>query len=431
MSTQYVGQRIPRIDGISHVTGQTKFVNDIYLPGMLHIKVYRSPHHSAEILNIDTSKAEKVPGVVKVLTGKDVPCNLYYGEVPVLADKEVRYRGQEIAAVVAVDEDTAQEAVEKIKVEFKVRPAVLDWRKAMEPDAPKVRPQGNLLYFGKSPFRPIRKGDIEKGFAEADLIVEGYYRTQAEEHVPIETQCSVVEPAPDGRLIIHSVTQTLGFTIPTLAGILNVPQSRFRLIGGVVGGGFGSKNDPHADPITAVAALRTGKPCKWLWTREEEFIASTHRAATHMFFKDGVKKDGRIVARYVRSYRDGGAYNGTNDYVQNKHAFLVSGPYNIPNVFVDSYVVFTNKRTTSSKRGFGVFQGSFAWEVQMERIAEKLGMDPWEIRFINAVRNGDLSATQAVLHNVGLIECLKAVAQEAGVELPAHLQAMSSAKREA
>ncbi len=430
MSTQeYVGARLPRIDGIQHVTGQTKYVNDIYLPGMLYIKVFRSPLYSANILGIDTSKAEKVPGVVKVLTYKDVPNNMY-GDMQVLAANDVRYKGEEIAAVVAVDEDAAAEGVEKIKVKFEERPPVFDPFKAMEPDAPKVTPAGNLLMFNGKPFRPLRKGDVDKGFAEADVIVEGYYRTQAQEQNPLETQCSVVEPCADGRLIIHSVSQAIFFHLGTLAGILGVPQGRIHTVGGINGGGFGSKNEVHADPITAVAALRTGKPCKWVWTREEELTASTTRAATHMYFTDGVKKDGRIVARKIKSIRDCGAYGGFNAYVQSKHAYMISGPYNIPNVWVDSYAVFTNKKTTSSMRGFGVFQGSFACEVQMDRIAEKIGMDPWELRFLNANRNGDLHATQCVLHNVSLIECLKTVAREAGVALPPKLMAMSSAPRE-
>lgn len=431
MSTaEYVGARLPRIDGIQHVTAQTKYVNDIYLPGMLYIKVFRSPHHSAKILGIDASKAEKVPGVVKVLTYKDVPNNIYMGDMPVLAADEVRYKGQEIVAVVAVDEDSAAEGVEKVKVQFEPRTPVFDPFKAMEPNSPKVRAEGNILQFNGKDFRPLRKGDVEKGFAEADVIVEGYYRSQAQEHTPLETQCSVVEPSADGRFVIHSVSQAIFFHLGALAGILGVPQGRIRTVGGITGGGFGSKNEIHADHIALVAAFRTGKACKWLWTREEEFTASTTRAATHMYFTDGVKKNGRIVARKIKSIRDCGAYGGFNAYVQSKHAYMISGPYNIPNVWVDSYAVYTNKKTTSSMRGFGVYQGSFSSEVQMDRIAEKLGMDPWEIRFINANRNGDLHATQCVLHNVSLIECMKTVAREAGIELPAHLMAMSSAPRE-
>jgi CO/xanthine dehydrogenase Mo-binding subunit len=202
------------------------------------------------------------------------------------------------------------------------------------------------------------------------------------------------------------------------------------MIGGILGGGFGSKNDPHADHLCAVLSLYTqGRPVKWVWTREEEFVASTHRGATHMWFKDGVMKDGRIIARKIKSVRDGGAYPSTNDYVVRKHAYGVAGPYNIPNVWIDAYAVFTNKRPTSSMRGFGLYQASFAWDVQMERIAEVVGIDSWRLRFVNALRDGDTSATGAVQYNCGLVETMQTAAKRAGIRLDADLLAMSSAKR--
>jgi CO/xanthine dehydrogenase Mo-binding subunit len=202
------------------------------------------------------------------------------------------------------------------------------------------------------------------------------------------------------------------------------------MIGGIVGGGFGSKNDPHADPITAVMSLHTnGKPVKWLWTREEEFVGSTHRGSMHMYFTDGVMKDGRIIARDIRSIRDGGAYLLTNDYVVAKHAFGVAGPYNIPNVKVMSYGILTNKRPTSSMRGFGLYQASYGHEVQMERIAKEIGIESWRLRFINAVRNGDTSATQATLHSCALVEVMQVAAERAGIKLDDELLSMTSKSR--
>jgi len=168
---------------------------------------------------------------------------------------------------------------------------------------------------------------------------------------------------------------------------------------------------------------------KWVWTREEEFVASTHRGATHIWFKDGVMKDGRIVARQIKMVRDGGAYPSTNDYVIRKASYGIAGPYNIPNVWIDSYSIFTNKRPTSSMRGFGLYQASFAWDVQIEKIAEALGIDSWRLRFLNAIRDGDTSATRAVQHNCGLIEVMQAAAKRAGIRLDADLLGMSSAKR--
>jgi CO/xanthine dehydrogenase Mo-binding subunit len=423
----YVGKRLPRYDGMQHALAKTRYVNDLKFQNLLHIKVWRSPVPSAKILNIDVSQAEKVPGVEIVLTHKKVPHNAYAGDYPVLAEKEVRYLGQEVVAVVAEDEDTAREAVELVRVDLEERTPVLDPFKAMEPDSPKVTPNGNFVYFGDKPCRQIRKGDFEAAIEQADFVIEGYYRTAAQEQCPIETQVSICQTDSMGRTHIHTVSQAIFFNQAGLAGILKKPQSKVHMMGGILGGGFGAKNDPHADPITAVASLYTdGRPVKWLWTREEEFIASTHRAATHMFFKDGVMKDGKIIARSVRSIRDGGAYTLTNDYVVNKHAYGVAGPYNIPNVKIDSYGILTNKRPTSSMRGFGLHQASFAHEVQMERIAKLIGMDPWRLRFINAYHDGDTTAGQAELHSCALIEVMQVAAQRAGIQLSDDLLKMSS-----
>jgi CO/xanthine dehydrogenase Mo-binding subunit len=429
---KYVGKRMTRYDGMQHVLGKTRYVNDIRMVDVLHVKAWRSPVPSAKILHIDTSRAEQLPWVYKVITGKDVPDNRYTGakDYPVLADDEIRYLGQEVAAVAAVDVDTAREAVELIRVEYEERVPVLDPLKAMLPDSPLVRPEGNFLYFGETPYRPVRKGSVEEGFARADRIVEGTYRTQGQEHCPIETQVSIAQTDGMGRTHIWTVSQNMFLNQAIYAEILKKPQSMVHLIGGIVGGAFGGKNDPHADHICAVLSLYTdGRPVKWLWTREEEFIASTHRGAMHMFFKDGVSRDGHILAREVRSIRDGGAYAASNDYVVAKHAFGVCGPYNIPNVKVDAYSIFTNKRPVSSMRGFGLYQASFAHEIQMDRIAEELGIDSWRLRFINAVHDGDTSATRATLQACSLVECLQAAAERAGIKLDDDLLGMTSQDR--
>ena len=429
---KYVGKRLPRYDGMQHALAKTRYVNDLRYPDMLHMKVWRSPLISAKILNIDTSKAEKLPGVVAVVTHKQVPFNRYgAGDYPVLADEEIRYLGQEVVAVDAVDLDTAMEAVSLIQVDLEERTPLLDPFRAMEPDAIQISPNGNFVMFDGKPYRQILKGDFEGAIQNADFVVEGYYRTAAQEHCPIETQVSICQTDGIGRTHINTVTQAIFFNQGTIASILKKPRSKVHMIGGVLGGGFGAKNDPHADHITAVVSLYTGgRPVKWLWTREEEFVASTHRGATHMFFKDGVMKDGRIIASSVRSIRDGGAYISTNDYVVSKHAFGVAGPYNIPNVKVISYGLLTNKRPTSSMRGFGLFQASFAYDVQIERIAKVVGIDPWRLRFINAVHDGDTSATRAVLHNCALIEVMQAAADRASIRLDEDLLHMTSHSKE-
>jgi CO/xanthine dehydrogenase Mo-binding subunit len=428
--TQYVGKRLPRYDGMQHATGLTRYVNDIKLPGMLHVKAWRSPVASARIMSVDISRAQRMPGVVAVIVGKDVPVNVFGGEQPVLADKEIRYIGQEVAVVAAETPEIARLAVGKIKVELEERTPILDPMKAMEPGSAKVRPEGNLLPFDGKDHYQVRKGDVEAGFRQADHIIENYFRTAAQEHSPIETQASIAYTDSMNRTHIHTVTQAVFFNQGTIAAILNKPQADVHMIGGILGGGFGSKNDPHADHICAVLSLYTGgRPVKWVWTREEEFIASTHRGATHLWFRDGLMKDGRIVARKIKMVRDGGAYPSTNDYVIRKASSGVAGPYDIPNVWIDSYAIFTNKRPTSSMRGFGLYQSSFAWDVQMEKIAEAIGMDSWRLRFVNAIRDGDTSATGAVQYNCGLIEVMQAAAKRAGVSLDADLLAMSSAKK--
>lgn len=428
--TNYVGKRLPRYDGMQHATGRTRYVNDLHLPGTLHVQAWRSPVPSARIKSIDVARARAMKGVVAVITGKEVPSNIYGGDQPVLADKEIRYIGQEVAVVAAEDLDTAREAVKRIRIGIEERTPILDPLKAMEPGAPKVRPEGNLLIFGDQDHLRIRKGNVEEAFAKADHIVESYFRTAAQEHSPIETQASVAYTDSMGRTHIHTVTQAVFFNQGTIAAILKKPVGSVHMIGGVLGGGFGAKNDPHADHICAVLSLYTGgRPVKWVWTREEEFVASTHRAATHIWFKDGVTKDGHIIARQIRMVRDGGAYSSTNDYVVRKAAYGISGPYNIPNVSIDGYAVFTNKRPTSSMRGFGLFQASFAWDVQMERIAEIVRIDSWRLRFINAIRDGDTSATRAVQYHCGLIEVMQTAAKRAGIRLDADLLAMSSSKR--
>jgi len=428
--TNYVGKRLPRYDGMQHATGKTRYVGDIKLPGMLRVQAWRSPLPSAVIREIDISRAKKVRGVVAVITGADVPNNLFGGDQPVLADQEVRYPGQEVVAVAAEDLDAAREAVAKIRVELEPRGPILDPLQAMQPGAPRARPEGNLLLFGERDHLQIRKGDVEQGFAAADHIVESYFRTAAQEHSPIETQSSIAHTDSMGRTHIYTVTQAVFFNQGTIAAILGKPQASVHMIGGILGGGFGSKNDPHADHICAVLSLYTGgRPVKWIWTREEEFVASTHRAATHLWFKDGVTKDGRLLARQIKMVRDGGAYASTNDYVVRKACYGIAGPYNIPNVWIDGYSIFTNKRPTSSMRGFGLFQSSFAWDVQMERIAERIGVDSWRLRFLNAIRDGDTSATRAVQYHCGLIEVMQTAAKRAGMQLDADLLQLTSKQR--
>ena len=284
----YVGQRMPRYDSLGHVTGKTQFVDDITLPGMLTIKVRRSPVARAKILNIDTTEAKKCPGVYAVATAKDVPHNLcgFYGDHPVLAENEIRFRGQVIAAVAAIDEDAAMEALSKVKIDLEELTPIFDPREAMKPDSEQIRPEGNLWEFEPGMrVRQLRKGDIEKGFAQADVIVEGDYSTCVGEHAMLEPCCSIGDIDERGRLVIYTASQAPSLHATMIAGTLGLPLNKLNMVGGTVGGGFGGRNDPVADHLVGLLAMMTQKPCKWRWTREEEMVcagpgSSTSRTAS-------------------------------------------------------------------------------------------------------------------------------------------------------
>ena len=430
--TEYVGKPVLRYDGIEHVTARTTYVDDVQKPGLLYIKVLTSPVHKGSLRRLDMSAAEKMPGVAGVLTAKDVPGANAYGLIPdqpVFTPEHIRFKGERIAAVAAVDEDTAMEALEKIRLEIEESTPVFDPYEAMKPGAPLVRPEGNVFQFDSGLTRKILLGDVEKGFREADTIVEGRYTNRMNDHAPLEPQVSVAYIDETDRLGIHTVSQDLYFHLGFLAAVFNLPMNKIRYIGGTVGGGFGAKNDIHCDHVAGLMALKLRKPVKYALTRAEETLYTTKRGAWVFTFKDGVKKDGRIVARQVTTLHDTGAYSGMGPYVVDKNAILVAGPFSIPHIRIDGTCVYTNKPPASSMRGFGIINGTSAEQLQMDRIAETIGMDPWEIRFINAWRDGDLGATQFKVVAAGLIEAMTRAAELAGVNLPAHLKAMSSRGR--
>lgn len=435
-----VGKPMMRRDGLGHVTGKTIYIDDIKFPDMLHLKIVRSPVPHARILNVDFSQAEKVPGFVRVLTHKDVPKNIYTilcligvgpDEEPVLAVDRVLYKGEPIAAIVAESEDAAQEAVSRVHLDMEELPAVLDVEEALKPDAPILKPWGtNYFIYEGHHCRRVRFGDVEKAFQEADYIVEERYQTTPIEHAPAETTGCVAKPEPDGRITVYTNTQALFFTLDNTALILQVPFQKLHFVGGTVGGGFGGKVDVIVEPLATLAAMKTNRPVKFVFSREEEMRVSSSRAAWRMYFKDGVMKDGRIIARQVTSYSDSGAYNRHSPYAVTKHAANVAGPYRIPNVWIDAYCVYTNRQPASAMRGFGVTPASFAIEMQMDKIAEVVGIDPWSIRFINAYRNGDMKPHQKIVEDATLIEVMQAAAELVGYPLPEKFKKMSSWDRE-
>ncbi|MGL6278578.1 MAG: xanthine dehydrogenase family protein molybdopterin-binding subunit [Gaiella sp.] len=435
-----VGARLPRYDGIEHVTGRTVYVDDVRAPGTLWVKALRSPHHHAAITSLDTSKAEAMAGVGAVITWQDVPL-LEYGHLsalgipadePLLAKDDVRYKGQPIALVAAESEDAAQAAVEAIEVSFEERPTLFDIRKAFDADAPKIHQWGNWYphFEAEMDRRQIRKGSIAEAFDKADLIVQGVYRPAAIEHVPIETQVCLVVPEASGRLTIYSCTQALYFTMGVVAAHLQVPLNRLKVVGGTVGGGFGGKVDTATETMCSLLAMKSGKPVKWRWTREEEFLCSSTRAPWHMEIADAVTKDGWILGRKMLTLHDSGAYARFSPYGLTKHSFHHTGAYTIPNLEFDGYVVFTNRTPTTAMRGFGVTSISFATEVHMSRIAHELGLDPYEIRLRNANRIGDTSPNGITYTDPSTVPTILAMADAVGHELSADARTMTRQHRE-
>jgi CO/xanthine dehydrogenase Mo-binding subunit len=435
-----VGQSVARSDGIGHVTGRTRFTGDRSFPGMLHLKIVRSPFHHALVRAVDLSEAEKVPGFVRALTWRDVPHNVYtilglIGVEPeeefVLAQDRVRFKGEAIAAIVAESEPAAHEAVSKVRLDLEELPAVFDVEEALRPGAPIVTHWGtNTFTFEEgSPCRRVRYGDVEQGFAAADHIVEAVYNTSPIEHAPTETTGCIAVPEANGRYTVYTNTQALYFSLDNTSIILQIPGRRLHFVGGTVGGGFGGKVDVIVEPLATLAAMKTNRPVRFVYSRSEEMQVSSTRSAWRIYMKDGVSSDGRLLARKVTSYADCGAYSRQTPYALTKHAANAAGPYAIPNVSIDAYCVYTNRTPTSAMRGFGVTMASFATEVQMDRIAEVVGVDPWTIRFINAYRNGDIKPHRKPAEDATLIETMQAAAALVGHHLSDEQRAMTSAPR--
>jgi len=417
--TPAVGQRTSRPDGRLHGLGQTKYIDDFYVPGMLFCKIKRAGVASARILNVDTSEAAAMPGVVAVITGKDLPVNSFgpsLKDQPVLADQRVFHAGDGVAAVAAVTEQIAADALEKIKVEYEELPPVLDPLESLKLETPGVHAPSANIYGHKL----IKKGDIERGFAESYRIFEGSFRTQMVEHVPLEPHSSLAQWDANGRVTIHSTLGRITLGRADIARVLGIPMSRIRVIATVVGGNFGGKNEITTEPVVALLAKKTGRPVKCTFTRPEEFYASTTRHPIIMDYKTGVTKEGKILARKIRLVLDGGAYCSWSETTLGKACILCAGPYEIENLVAEAFVVYTNKTMTGAMRGFGAPQVCFGYESHMDDIAKALGIDPLEIRLRNALKEGSFSPTSQTLHSVVVRESLLQAAQRfgwAGAEL--------------
>jgi CO/xanthine dehydrogenase Mo-binding subunit len=434
-----VGASTPRRDAISHVTGRTVYFEDHTFPGMLHLRMVRSPHHHARILGIDFSEAERTPGFVRVITHRDVPCNYYTilrligvepNDEPVLADDRVVYWGEPIAAILAESPQAAAIAASRVKVKFELLEAVFDTEAALKPDAPIVTRQGfNYFRYEGHHCRRVRFGDVEQGFANSDLIVERRWDTSPIEHAPMETTGCIAKPEGDGRFTVFTNTQALYFSLDNTALILGISPGRLHFVGGTVGGGFGGKVDVIVEPIATLGAMLTNRPVKFVYTREEEMRISSTRAAERFYIKDGVLRDGRIIARQVTLYVDSGAYSRHSPYGTTKAAAHMPGPYTVPNVWVDAHCVYTNRQPSSAMRGFGVTLGDFAIESQMDVIAHELGIDPLRLRLINAYRDGEMKAHRKRVEGAALVEVIQKAAELAGQRLEPDLVAMNSVNR--
>jgi CO/xanthine dehydrogenase Mo-binding subunit len=433
-----VGKPTRRQDILGHVTGRSPFYDDHLFDGLLHLRCMRSPHHAARVRRIDTAEAERMPGVVRILQGRDVPLNLNtllslldFGidDEPILSTDRVRYRGEPVAAVIAATEAQARAAVAAVRVEWEPLPHVLDVEEAVKPGAPvvlDVYPTNRFVYHGKYDHQKLRYGDVEAAFRGADHIVEGRYQMSPIEQAPIETCGAIAAPEQNGRYVCYTSTQALFFSLGTAAKVLKLPSSRLHFIGGTVGGGFGGKVDSVHEPLAILGAMLTGRPVKFAWDREEEMQVGAPRGAERWYLKDGVMRDGRIVARKFTGYFDSGAYTRLSSYAIIKGVGHLPGPYTIPNVHADVYCVYTNRTPATAMRGFGITGVDFAIEAHMDKVAETVGMNPVELRILNAYRDGDMKAHRRLAKNCALIECCQVVAEKAGIRISPEAKAASS-----
>ncbi|MCR1897732.1 xanthine dehydrogenase family protein molybdopterin-binding subunit [Irregularibacter muris] len=421
----FVGQSVKRVDGVRKATGYTKYADDIKMSKMLYAKAKRSPLAHARIVSIDTSKAEALSGVKAIITGQDVKTKvgLYLEDKTFLAVDKVRYVGEAVAAVAAETEAIAEEACDLIEVEYEELPGVFSIKDAIAPDASLVHEELGDYKHG-SIFFPeagtnianhykIRKGDIDKGFAEADFVFENEYYVPQIQHSPIETHCTIAQAEPDGKINVWAGCQSPYAVRKALAAALHLPLHKVRVVSPQVGGGFGGKAGTTLEGIVIPLAQRClGRPVKMTYTREEEFIASFVRQGLLGKMKTGVNKEGKIVAQEIVYYWDGGAYTEYGVNIARSGGYSSVGPYDVPNVKADSICVYTNHPVGGPYRGFGMSEIHFCIEQNMDAIAAEMGMDPAEFRKLNCLKDGGHNVTGQEVHNVGLVDCIDAVTKD-------------------
>ena len=418
MAKQSIGQSTPRVDARGKVTGTTPFSGDLRnVPGMLHIKMLFAERPHARVKRIKTDEAAAAPGVVAVFTAQDVPVNEYglqWQDQPVLcgpaplhlppfspplrdasqkmggggvATDIVRFEGDQVAAVVAETEAAAAEAVRLIEVEYEDLPLVTDAVEAMKPGAPQLHPErgdSNICVHYK-----IRKGDVESAFAKADVIVEGEYKTPYQEHAYLQPEAGLAYIDEEGRVTVVAGGQWTHTDVREIAHCLALPEERVRVIYPAIGGAFGGREDMSVQIVLALAAWKLQRPVRIIWTRRESIIGHGKRHPVTAKAKWGATRDGKLVAAEMELISDGGAYMYTSNKVLGNSAITCTGPYFIPNLKADVFGVYTNNVPTAAFRGFGAPQALFVAEMQMDKLAEKLGVDALTFRLKNALRDGD------------------------------------------
>lgn len=406
-----VGKGLPSIDAKAKVTGDAKYIEDLDMPGLLYGKILRSPIPHGKIHNIDIAKAKRLSGVKAVLTSNDAPKTKYGLVVPdelILAEGKVRFIGDEVAAVAAIDRDTAEEALGLIKVKYEEMPAVFDPEEAMAPGAPLLHEAvKNVAYQVE-----FTRGNFLHGMDSADFVMEGRFETPRVYQSYLEPSGCIGFYDAYGVLNLWSPCQKVFLTRSLLSKALNMPPSKIRIVQVTGGGGFGGKIEQKLPAIVSLLALRTRKPVKVINTRSEDFMIGRSRVATRIDVTMGIKKDGTLVAKKTRAIADNGAYSSFAPSILNTIAMRHDNAYRFTNLQTEAYLVYTNQVPTGAFRGFGNPQLIFAVESMLDMLAEKAGIDPVEIRLKNASRTNDVTVHGWKIRSGGLQECIERASTE-------------------
>ncbi|MBI2849396.1 MAG: xanthine dehydrogenase family protein molybdopterin-binding subunit [Chloroflexi bacterium] len=422
-----IGKRFPRIDGLVKVKGEARYTGDILLPGMLEGRVLRSPHPHARILDIDTSRAERLPGVRAIVTGKDAPTKNWgfrLGDSHTLCAEKARYVGDEVAAVAAVDGDVAQEAIDLIRVDYEELPAVFDVEEAMRPGAPGIHdrvifPDGcEREVQNNTPFvARLERGDVEEGFSKSDFVLEERFVTHPVHQCYLDPTTAVASYDSSGKLTLYTSSMHPSGLRLQLAKALGMGEGKIRIVQYFVGGAFGQKTTLQpSHVICALLAKKAGKPVQLALSREEEFMAGRPRLPSIVRVKMGINRDGTIAAKDVLILNDAGAYtdSGYTTTITTIMTFRSDGVYRFSNLRAEARCVYTNKTPGGAFRGFGNPQMTFAIESMMDMAAEKIGMDRTELRMKNAARAGDVNVHGWKIDSCGLLESIEKAAHGIG-----------------